>query len=390
MKYLLFFIISLLSLNTNAYYDIIHPTPTGFVRFYSPIYQSMAIERTLAQVNGQNCYGSSNESCYTCENSVLTVVYNNPRYEGRCFKCADGANYHDNNGKLIPPLSVPFPHFNCMSPPSCPEEYTLQENSPYFGGKATCAKPLPCSENYTYIYDDKNPKNSECKRNPCPQGSYLAPTDACIPLPECTVNEEYQYNNGYFTCKLKTCPLGQVLQNGVCNAVCNADEFELEGQCFKKCKKTEKFINGQCVIDNDIVDAINRLNESVTNKTNDINQDSDSLMFDILSILEDITNTLTQLLDSDSENNNQNNPEEQTNISDLYAETPINEINIIEYLEQNILPTNVSCPADRNLNIWGNVHTFHFSKLCYWLSLLSNLILSIAIYYSINILLEEN
>ena len=177
--------------------------PTGFVRFYSPIYQGMAIERTLAQVNGPDCYGSSNESCYTCENSVLTVVLNNPRYEGRCFKCADGANYHDNDGKLIPPLSVPFPFFNCMSPPSCPEEYTLQENSPYFGGKATCAKPLACSENYTYIYDETNPKNSQCKRNPCPQGSYLAPTDACIPLPECTVNEEYQYNNGYLPASLK-------------------------------------------------------------------------------------------------------------------------------------------------------------------------------------------
>lgn len=389
MKYLLLFIISLLSLNTNAYYDVIHPTPIGFVRFYSPIYQGMAIERTLAQVNGQDCYGSSNESCYTCENSVLTVVYNNPRYEGRCFKCPEGANYHDNNGKLIPPLSVPFPHFNCMSPPSCPEEYTLQENSPYFGGRSTCAKALPCSENYTYIYDDKNPKNSECKRNPCPQGSYLAPTDACIPLPECTVNEEYEYNQGYFTCKLKTCPLGQTLENGICKPACNADEFELEGQCFKKCKKTEKFINGQCVTDNDIVDAINRLNESVTNKTNDINQDSNSVINDILSILDGIKTTLNNFFDLD-QNNNQNSPEEQTNISDLYAETPINEINIIEYLEQNILPTNVSCPADRQLNIWSNVYTFEFSKLCYWLSLLSNLILSIAIYFSINILLEEN
>lgn len=389
MKYLLFFIISLLSLNTNAYYDIIHPTPTGFVRFYSPTYQGMAIERTLAQVNGPDCYGSSNESCYTCENSVLTVVYNNPRYEGRCFKCPDGANYHDNNGKLIPPLSVPFPHFNCMRPPSCPEEYTLQENSSYFGGKATCAKPLPCSENYTYIYDDKNPKNSECKRNPCPQGSYLAPTDACIPLPECTVNEEYEYNNGYFTCKRKTCPLGQILENGVCKPVCQSDEFELEGQCFKKCKKTEKFINGQCVIDNDIVDAINRLNESVTNKTNDINQDSNSIFNDILDILDEINDTLTDFLDLDL-NNNQNPPQQQPNISDLDAETPINEINIIEHLQENIFSTNVSCPDDRTLNIWGNVHTFHFSKLCYWLSLLSNLILSIAIYFSINILLEEN
>jgi hypothetical protein len=349
----------------------------------------MAIERTLAQVNGQNCYGSSNESCYTCENSVLTVVYNNPRYEGRCFKCPDGANYHDNNGKLIPPLSVPFPHFNCMRPPSCPEEYTLQENSPYFGGKATCAKPLHCSENYTYIYDDKNPKNSECKRNPCPQGSYLAPTDACIPLPECTVNEEYEYNNGYFTCKLKTCPLGQILENGVCKVTCKADEFELEGQCFKKCKKTEKFINGQCVIDNDIVDAINRLNESVTNKTNDINQDSDSFMYDILSILDEIKNTLTQVLDSD-QNNNQNIPQEQINISDLDAETPQNQINILEYIDQNIFTTNASCPADRQLNIWANVYTFEFSKLCYWLSLLSKLILAIALYFSINIILEDD
>jgi hypothetical protein len=389
MKYLLFFIISLLSLNTNAYYDIIHPTPNGFVRFYSPIYQGMATERTLAQVNGPDCYGSSSESCYSCQNSVLTVVYNNPRHEGRCFKCADGANYHDNDGNQIPPLSKPFPFFTCYAPPSCPEEYTLQENSPYFGGKATCAKPMPCSENYTYIYDDKNPKNSECKRNPCPQGSYLAPTDACIPLPECTVNEEYQYNNGYFTCKLKTCPLGQILENGVCKVTCKADEFELVGQCFKKCKKTEKFINGQCEKDNDIIDAINRLNESVTNKTNDINQDSDSLMFDILSILEDITNTLTQLLDSD-QNNNQNIPQEQINISDLDAETPQNQINILEYIDQNIFTTNASCPADRQLNIWANVYTFEFSKLCYWLSLLSKLILAIALYFSINILLEEN
>ena len=151
----------------------------------------------------------------------------------------------------------------------------------------------------------------------------------------------------------------------------------------------EKFINGQCVTDNDIVDAINRLNESVTNKTNDINQDSNSIINDILSILNEIKNTLTQVLDSDK-NNNQNIPQEQINISDLDAETPINEINIIEYLEQNIFTTSASCPADRHFNIWGNVHTFHFSKLCYWLSLLSNLILSIAIYFSINILLEEN
>ena len=58
-------------------------------------------------------------------------------------------------------------------------------------------------------------------------------------------------------------------------------------------------------------------------------------------------------------------------------------------LQENIFTSNSSCPADRSLNIWTNVYTFHFSKLCYWLSLLSNLILSIAIYFSINILLDD-
>ena len=218
--FLVFVLLSIFSSNIFAFYNVTKATPTGLVNFYSPEYSWKFPSYVPASLLNNDCWGSSNESCYICPNGSKTfIVSGGSAYIGRCFSCPPDTDYYI-RGVKVPPLTGHFTEWSCGPPPKCPEGFELKENSPYFNGASTCAKPVPCGKGFEW---DSN--TLRCELIPCPSGSYRSDDSlACIPLPECTINEKLFYD-GIYKCVPIECAVDEYLENGQCikKPVCDSE-----------------------------------------------------------------------------------------------------------------------------------------------------------------------
>lgn len=201
----------------------------------------------------------------------------------------------------------------------------------------------------------------------CSSYQYRSTTGRCETIPKCQPNQKLTS----IDYPIKT----TIYKEYKCETTCLPDENEIGGQCFKRCEENEIFEDGQCVSQDGIIAAINRLKNNLINKNDHLIDD----LYDFTDpAIEDLYNA-NEALDN-IKPNQPSEPDNDYDTSLLDAETPF--INIETIFDQNIFTSKKQCPDDRSFAIWSATFDFKYSRICGALQLLSNLVMSIAIILS--------
>jgi hypothetical protein len=246
----------------------------------------------------------------------------------------------------------------------------------------TCEAPLvlDTSDGKCKEYDVKCPEWQQKVH------SYSTSRPYCTSF--CALNE-YRSKQGFCT-RIPTCQANQKLtfteemvkttsyKEYKCETICAPDENEIDGKCFARCELNEVFEDGQCVSQDGIIRAINRLKNRFTdityNNIDDLHDLSDSAIEDLETANQDLENF---------EPNPPHQPDQSNNdydLTKLEADTPF--FNVDTILDHSIFASRNQCPADRSFEIWSTSYDFKFSRICGFLQLLSNLVMAISLVLS--------
>jgi hypothetical protein len=256
-----------------------------------------------------------------------------------------------------------------------------------------CTNPQGCGSTPAYginlqSISDKVYKNPDCTNPPL--------QDGCVQLPNGNIEceEEEEEEDPVLQCSTDSCPNPE---NKRCPTGYKPGSFNGQNICAKS--KTppdpdpEPCEGENCESDQDVINAVNDANYSITNSINNLSNSFSNSFNQIKNLLSEISEKIQNLGNSgggDGEGNGNGYGEVDT--SDLYAETPISDTDE-HYLNQNLFSSNEQCPADNvlNLNFMGSNITYNFSylEICDALYSLSFIVMILAYMISIYIVSRE-
>lgn len=269
-----------------------------------------------------------------------------PRFQGAGFSCYTCTEiYKEWQGDQCVTKSCPAPLVLDTNDGKC-KEYDVK-CSPY--------------QEKVYSYSDSRPYCTSF----CQSGQYRNKQGFCKTIPSCQANQQLTFTQEM----VKTTSYKEYK----CQTLCLPDQNEIDGKCFARCELNEVFEDGQCVSQDGIIRAINRLKNRFTdityNNIDDLHDLSDSAIEDL--------ETANQDLENFEPNPPQNN---DYDLTQLEADTPF--FNIDTILDDSLFASRNQCPSDRSFQIWSTSYDFKFSRICGFLQLLSYLVMCISIVLS--------
>lgn len=277
----------------------------------------------------------------------------------RCEQCEGGYTcggmywrYLSGNQCILKPTDeTPLPDMDA----SCVEGYT---SYPTWSGKTRCLKN--CKKNFKRDYDEEGFARDKCFLD-CPPDKPHYDFEA----EQCTLNCNWWEKKicTELGCTCLVCPSDKPFNEAT--QKCEAPPVEPEEPEEPECEGSliEAF---QCYY--------NAFNQGLINLDELL-----KLYFDrIIIALDNIS------FSSGKSDNN----ESDLNPTLDNPEIPVVH-NSIPNFKYSLFPTSSQCPADKVLNILGGSYPFSYSKLCNALSILGNIVMSIAIYFAYTIIRRD-
>lgn len=230
-------------------------------------------------------------------------------------------------------------------------------------------------------------RNSDCTvilQEGCTQSS-----DGSIQCEE--EEEEEEENEPVLQCSTDSCPNPE---NKRCPTGYTSGSFNGQNMCVKnkKPEEPEPCDGENCESDQDVINAVNNANYSITGAIDNLKNSFSNSFNQINNLLGEISQKIQNLGNSNGGDNGNGNGYGDVDTSDLYAETPISETDQ-HYLNQNLFEWNDQCPPDNelNLNFMGSTITYNFSyiDICDALYSLSFIVMILAYMISIYIVSRE-
>lgn len=258
-----------------------------------------------------------------------------------------------------------------------------------------CTKPSGCSAP-AYAIDIQSISSTVYKNPDCTNPPLQ---DGCVQLPngniECEEEEEEE-NDPVLQCSTDSCPNPE---NKRCPTGYTAGSFNGQNMCVKSNKpdEPEPCEGENCESDQDVINAVNNANYSITGAIDNLKNSFSNSFNQIKNLLSEISEKIQNLGnsnngDGDGDGDGYGDGYGEVDTSDLYAETPISDTEQ-QHLNQNLFSSNEQCPPDNvlNLNFMGNNITYNFSyyEICNALYSLSFIVMILAYMISIYIVSRE-
>jgi hypothetical protein len=232
-------------------------------------------------------------------------------------------------------------------------------------------------------------RNSDCTvilQEGCTQSS-----DGSIQCEE-EEEEEEEENEPVLQCTTDSCPNPE---NKRCPTGYTSGSFNGQNMCVKnkKPQEPEPCEGENCESDQDVINAVNDANYSITGAIDNLKNSFSNSFNQIKNQLGEISQKIQNLGNSNGGGNGNNgNDGGNVDTSDLHAETPISDTEQ-QHLNENLFSSNEQCPPDNvlNLNFMGNNITYNFSyyEICNALYSLSFIVMILAYMISIYIVSRE-
>ncbi len=263
---------------------------------------------------------------------------------------------------------------------------------PPFDVIVPCTKPDGCAAD-AYAVDlqsvnDRVYTNSNCT-------SQLQ--DGCVQLPngniECEEEEEEEENDPVLQCSTDSCPNPE---NKRCPAGYTRGSFNGQNLCVKS--RTEEECNDPNGCDEseaEIIAAIDRANNDITNSTYSISDTFNQGFENITNALNAILDKIAELTDAVTGMGNNNGGSENTNqppdTSQFNADLPVEDVEINQNLDTGLYSSNTQCPAKKIINIpqYGLHFEFDFSEICNTLQMFGYLVLIFAYVVAARIVIKS-
>ena len=201
--------------------------------------------------------------------------------------------------------------------------------------------------------------------------------------------EEEEEEDPVLQCSTDSCPNPD---NKRCPTGYTPGSFNGQNICAKsKTPPDPEPCEGEnCNPEQDVINAVNDANFSITNSINNLSNSFSNSFNQIKNVLNEISQKIQNLGNSNGDGNGDGNGEVDT--SELSAETPFSETEQ-HYLNENLFSSNEQCPPDNvlNLNFMGNNITYNFSyyQICDALYSLSFIVMILAYMVAIYIVSRE-
>jgi hypothetical protein len=232
-------------------------------------------------------------------------------------------------------------------------------------------------------------RNSDCTvilQEGCTQSS-----DGSIQCEE--EEEEEEENDPVLQCSTDSCPNPE---NKRCPAGYTSGSFNGQNICAKsnKPEEPEPCDGENCESDQDVINAVNNANYSITGAIDNLKNSFSNSLNQIKNLLGEISQKIQNLGNSNGggDGDGYGDGYGEVDTSELSAETPFSDTEQ-HYLNENLFSSNDQCPADNvlNLNFMGNNITYNFSyaEICNALYSLSFIVMILAYMISIYIVSRE-
>jgi hypothetical protein len=224
--------------------------------------------------------------------------------------------------------------------------------------------------------------------------------DGCVQLPngniECEEEEEEE-NDPVLQCSSDSCPNPD---NKRCPTGYTRGSFNGQNLCVKHTPNDDDDEDEECNDPNgcdesndEIIAAIDRANNDITNSTNSLGQTLTDALNSVKNALGDIADKLQNL--ADSMINGNNGPDQNTNqppdTSQFNADLPVEDVEINQNLDTGLYSSNSQCPAKKIINIpqYGLHYEFDFSEICNMLQIFGYLVLLFAYVVAARIVIKS-